>query len=63
MFIKYFVNYLICFTTGNGTFWFGKASITSENKGLNKVDSFLKFQKICNIVKGPDSYCFSEKVV
>ncbi|CAB3987441.1 WD repeat-containing 75 [Paramuricea clavata] len=48
----------------NGTFWFGKASITSENKsvkGLNKVDSFLKFQKICKIVKSPDSYCFSEK--
>ncbi|XP_028415073.1 WD repeat-containing protein 75-like [Dendronephthya gigantea] len=45
----------------NGKFWFGKASVTTENNGLNKVDSVLNFQKICRIANRPDSYSFSEK--
>lgn len=55
--------FIICIIFAEkGSFWFGKASITSENKTLNIADAFLKFQKICKIVKGPDSYCFSGKV-
>ena len=58
----YLQSFSISFISGHGKFWFGMASITSEHKSVNNVDSFLKFEKICKIAKRSDSYCFSEKV-
>ena len=44
-------------------FWFGKSSITSENKGQKKLDFTLKFQRICKIKGSSDAYCFSREVM